>query len=218
MDKTRFSGIFNASNLSVTLIGAGGIGAITGITLAKMGVGHLVVHDDDVVSEENIPTQFHPLSSVGNSKVISLQEQIAMYADETTVIACNTRIAKSSEIFGSVVISAVDSIEARKDIWAALQKNRIKPEYYLDARMGAEEFQLYAVNMQKDYSWYDNLLRTTFDSDIPDLPCTEKATFYCACVAAGIIGSTVRKIVTGVEPAKFITYNILSDQFFSAKD
>ena len=52
MNHTRHMGIFQVpSTFSVTLIGAGGIGATTALTLAKMGVRILQIFDDDTVSE-----------------------------------------------------------------------------------------------------------------------------------------------------------------------
>jgi tRNA A37 threonylcarbamoyladenosine dehydratase len=58
MDDIRHIGIFNAAEWPITLIGAGGIGALTAITLGKMGVPTLNVWDGDEVSPENVATQF----------------------------------------------------------------------------------------------------------------------------------------------------------------
>ena len=77
INQTRFSGLFHVPNIfPVILIGAGGIGAITAVTLAKMGVTDLVVYDDDVVSNENIATQLHRISDVGKLKVEGLHDTI----------------------------------------------------------------------------------------------------------------------------------------------
>ncbi len=80
MDHTRHIGVFNAANYSVELIGAGGIGALTGITLAKMGIGSLSIYDDDQVNPINLATQFYKLSDVGKGKVSALSEAISEYA------------------------------------------------------------------------------------------------------------------------------------------
>ena len=71
MNHTRHMGIFQVpSTFSVTLIGAGGIGATTALTLAKMGVRILQIFDDDTVSERkhsNAIACSVPTSEIGKS-------------------------------------------------------------------------------------------------------------------------------------------------------
>ena len=85
MDHTRHIGVFNAANYSVVLIGAGGIGALTGITLAKMGIGSLSIYDDDQVDPINLATQFYRLSDVGKDKVLALSEDVLEHAGLVTI-------------------------------------------------------------------------------------------------------------------------------------
>ncbi len=39
-----------------------------------------------------------------------------------------------------------------------------------------------------------------------------------AAIAAGHLGSTVRKIATGIRPAKYLIHNILNDKLFHLGD
>ena len=82
MDHLRHSGIFNASRFPITLIGAGGIGAITGIVLAKMGVPVLNVYDGDTVDPVNIATQFYRTSDIGSAKPFALKQIIEEFSDD----------------------------------------------------------------------------------------------------------------------------------------
>ena len=60
MNHERHVGIYNVPTyFTVGIAGAGGLGAATALTLAKMGVVQMTVWDGDTVSEENIPTQLH---------------------------------------------------------------------------------------------------------------------------------------------------------------
>ena len=59
MDHTRHMAIYQAHNLWVTLIGAGGIGSTTGVCLGKMGVRGITVFDNDKVDEVNL---VHPVT------------------------------------------------------------------------------------------------------------------------------------------------------------
>ncbi len=214
MNHIRHSGIFSASGLNVTLVGAGGIGAITALTLAKMGVNSLTIYDGDIVSPENMPTQLHRLGTEGESKVEALAKTLALFSDDTTVFPIDGDIVLEGEpLSGQVIISAVDSITARKVIW-----NRVRAGYnswYFDARMAAEEFHLYAVDTRKNWQWYDAIISGESEDGVPDLPCTAKATFFCANVAAGIIGLNIRKILTGLTPKRYTVFNMVADNYLA---
>jgi len=218
MDHTRHLGIYDASNLSVVLVGSGGIGAITALTLAKMGVRYLAVYDDDEVSEVNLPTQLHKVKELGTKKVYALSEVLHEFSDEVDLFPVSERVTPDTRFEAGIVISAVDSIQARKDIWQAVDHSNVL--WYLDARMGAEEFQMKVVDMQDPASVvrYDREIAREDDANIPDAPCTMKATFYCANLAAAMIGRTVRMIATGITPPYRYVQNLISDFVFSARE
>jgi molybdopterin/thiamine biosynthesis adenylyltransferase len=211
-------GIFNASNLRVCLIGAGGIGAITGITLGKMGVDTVHVFDNDKVDEVNIATQFYTKSDVGLPKALALLKSIKAYSDSRVVfweerVSYNEFDLPEAEVY----ISTVDSIASRQDIWESIMysvglypTHLLEGMWYLDARMGAEVFELFTVNLANT-PWYSNHIRKASDDDIPDLPCTSKATIYTANIAAGHIGAAVRRIVTGGQRAGLLQHDIINN-------
>jgi molybdopterin/thiamine biosynthesis adenylyltransferase len=213
IDHTRHMGIFNADTLDVCLIGAGGIGAITAITLGKMGVHKIHLYDDDIVDEINLATQFHRISDVGYRKVRTVHNSIWEFSQTHTSLN-GYRVNKDTQLpVTDIYISTVDSIASRQEIWKAVQKSNrsaLKP-WYLDARMGAEVFELFVVNLQ-DYAWYSNTVNNANDDDIPDLPCTSKATIYTANIAAGHIGAAVRRIVTRKQQPGFLHHDILHNE------
>ena len=53
------------ASLSVTLIGLGSIGSVTGMYLCKMGVCNLTCFDADVVDIHNVSNQAYGISDVG---------------------------------------------------------------------------------------------------------------------------------------------------------
>jgi len=208
VDHTRHAGIFNAGTTSVTLIGAGGIGAITGITLAKMGIEHIQVFDDDIVDDVNIATQFHKVSDLGSPKVDALAQAMEEYGDVTPLTSAK-RVDADTVFNTRIVISAVDSIAARKEIWSAVKHSR--PRFYLDARMGAEIFQLYTIpmNNHKKVNMYNELMERSSDENIPDAPCTSKATIFTANISAGLIGRAIRLLITNKPVEYMVNFNIL---------
>jgi molybdopterin/thiamine biosynthesis adenylyltransferase len=210
MDHARHMGIFNCSDFFVTLIGCGGIGAATAICLAKMGIRYLSLFDGDKVAEENMATQLHTIASEGSNKVDAVAQLINQFSDECMINRNPVNIGPIGYGLSSqIVISAVDSIQARKDIWAALRKRQV--EWYIDARMAAEEFQIYCVDLKNtDYSWYEKMLAEQSDETTPDLPCTQKATIFCSFAIAGEIGHTIKQIATGIQPPARLVHNIPS--------
>jgi molybdopterin/thiamine biosynthesis adenylyltransferase len=202
MDHIRHSGLFNASDLSATLVGCGGIGAAAAIALAKMGLRRLNLYDEDTVEVENIATQFHPISGVGRLKVEVLRDTLKEFSDETSMITHPIRVVPGMLLHDFIVISAVDSIQARQDIF-----NTLDCRWYIDARMAAEEFHLFVVDMH-DCQWYQNLLFAESDNQVPDLPCTSKATIYCGMLAAAEVAAAIKAIAIDEARGSYIVYNI----------
>ncbi len=211
MDHTRHADLFRAEDLSLTLIGAGGIGAAAALALAKMGVGHLTVWDDDTVSEFNLATQLHRISDLGRQKVQALCQLVFEFSDDTDFVAIPDRLVPEDHwgLEDYIVISAVDSIAARKGIWQAVRQGRVR--WYLDSRMAAEEFHLFTVDMKSDTGWYEQMLAGEDDTNVVELPCTSKATIFTALVAAGQIGSAVKKIAVGQRNPRVLVHNIAAN-------
>jgi len=211
MNNTRHMDIFDVSLTTATMIGLGGIGSPTAIALAKMGIGGLTIYDGDIVSEENVATQFYKLSDIGNFKCSALASALAEYSD-VPVRGSGIMVTGDTGIADQIVISGVDSITSRKAIWETVKQSQTK--WYLDARMAAEEFQLYSVNM-KDPDWYDRLIGASTEEGIPDVPCTAKATIFCAFIAAGHLGAAVRRIATGIPQPRVLTHDIIKNKIIT---
>lgn len=223
IDHTRHIGIFYAQNFTATLIGAGGIGAITAITLAKMGLGELHIFDTDEIEDVNVATQFYGVSDIGSSKLEALASAVYHYS-HLAIVQHPQRVTKDTHLPQShIIISGVDSIISRQEIFQAvlscwgchqpggLEQASVPNQWYIDARMSSEYLQVYAMNNLR-YGWYSHTLEAQKDEDIPDEPCTSKATIYTACLAAGVIGALVRKIITGDQLGGILTFDIFTNQ------
>ena len=204
----RFSGIFDLSSTRATIIGLGGIGAITAITLTKMGL-NLIVVDYDRVSIPNVGTQFYPSYYEGHRKAKATQSMCKNHAPNSLIDYRDFEVTKNTkveDIYSPIIISAVDTLAARKVIWPLVIESKAT---FIDARMGAELFTMYTV-LPNNYIQYENLLFSISDNDIPPIPCTSKATIYTALFAASWIATTIRLITSG-EPAPFmLSHNIMS--------
>ena len=174
------------------------------------------VFDPDEVAEENLATQFHRLGDLGRKKAWALKDMLAEFADETAVEPYDWRVGASTRFNGGVVVSAVDSISARKSIWEAFLNSPSR--WYLDARMGAQEFHLHVVDRGDAGAvrWYDQLLAGQTDDNVAQEPCTMKATIFTASIAGGLVGSALSRIARGEQPPRHLVYNIAKDFLFVA--
>jgi tRNA A37 threonylcarbamoyladenosine dehydratase len=174
-----------------------------------MGLPILRIYDDDNVDETNLPGQMHRLSDVGDCKAYALEEALAIYADDTEIVGLRERVVANYKLPRSnVIISAVDSINARKEIWASVVTNNTFGKWYIDARMAGEKSDIFIVDMMSNKSVmnYNIMLASVNEEDVEELPCTEKATFFCASAIAGQIGAIVRNILRDEQKSERIVY------------
>ena len=103
---------------SVGIAGAGGLGSNAAISLARAGVGTLVIVDFDVVSPSNLNRQQYRVDQIGRLKVEALRDNIMACAPFTNVIIHPSRVipANVNQLFGSVdiLIEAFDVAEQKQ--------------------------------------------------------------------------------------------------------
>lgn len=216
MDHTRHSDIFNASKLMVTIVGVGGVGSATALCLAKMGVGAIDLYDHERVDEENLATQMFKMDDLGEFKVKAAKDLIEQFSDDVEVWENYYEIDQGAEeIVSPIVISAVDSIRARKAIFNTIV-GMGEAVTFIDTRMSSESLQILTIT-KEDWPWYVSFIGGQSDENIPDEPCTSKATIYTAFQIAGMVGATVRKIITGVPVPKFQSFNVVDNTYLEIK-
>ena len=199
----------------ITIIGAGAIGSFVALSLAKMGFGDITIFDDDKIEEENMNCQFYRFKDIGKQKVYALQELVVDFT-KTLLEAKNERYQHG--IFPGIVISAVDSMEVRKQIWMNHKMKSPGTRAIIDPRMGAETALLYVMNpMDKaDIESYEKTLYT--DEAAIQERCTAKSTIYTACMLSGLVAKAVKDLV--VTPEKYLRiaqWSIKDDQFVAYK-
>ena len=177
----------------VTLIGAGAVGSFSALTMAKMGIGHLEVYDEDSVETHNLPNQWYRLIDLGRSKVDALKAILEEFSD--TEVICHQGNFTAQPVKG-IVVSAVDSMDARLRIWKHIKNNR-KVTVYLDVRMGAEVGKLLATKPSDPLSVADYESELYPSSEALQAPCTAKATVYCAAGLAAFVAAKVGKVILG---------------------
>jgi len=177
----------------VTIIGAGAVGSFAALTMAKMGIGHLEIYDGDTVEPHNLPNQWYRLADLGKSKVDALKNILEAFSDTAVVSHPGNFTAQPVQ---GIVVSAVDSMDARLRIWKHIRSNR-GISVYLDARMGAEVGKVLAVRPTDPLSVADYESELYPSSEALQAPCTAKTTVYCAAGLAAFVAAKVGKVILG---------------------
>lgn len=161
----------------ITILGVGGIGSWTALMLAKMGCQNISVVDDDQVEEHNVASQFYKPNQLGNSKTGALNLNVLEHTG-VEIMEYPISLQEKAIEEKSLVIIAVDSMKARKQICEQIEKRNI---YVIDARMGGLQLELYNCPA--------NQYRTTLveEEAVQHEKCTGKAiSFNCATIGSFI--------------------------------
>jgi len=198
-------------NLPITVIGAGAIGSMTVLNLAKMGFSEIKVFDFDEVSVENMNCQFYRFSDIGKSKVEALYDLVKDFT-KVEIDYYMHKFIDQTEDLGQIVITAVDSMKVRKAVWE-LCKDNLKVRWYIDPRMAAEYAVSYVIdpNLTKDIEAYEKTLY--LDENAEPERCTAKATMYTASMIGGYVAKHVKDLAVKAPYARVTHWNIGLNSF-----
>lgn len=118
MDKNKIEKIKKKlKNSSVGIAGLGGLGSNIVVSLARAGIGKLVLVDFDIVEESNLSRQYYFLDQIGKPKIIALIDNIKRINPKIIIEEYNEKLVKGSmeKRFKDVdiVIEALDSAEIK---------------------------------------------------------------------------------------------------------
>lgn len=178
-----------------TIIGAGGVGSITTVLLAKMGIRDITVFDFDTVDDVNLPSQMYGAEDLGKPKVVALQDVVSRFTD-CRIQAVPERY--ENQPLTGMVIAAADCMATRKRIWEAVKLNPAS-ELLIDARMGGQVMQILTARPcdPEDIEHYEQFLFS--DEEASPVPCGAQAIAYNTFGIASMICAIVRKWLTESE-------------------
>lgn len=106
------------SKFRVGIAGAGGLGSNCAMSLARSGVGTLVLSDFDIIEEANLNRQYYFRDQVGMMKTVALKENIARIDPDVSVITHQKKLDRENiyEIFSAcdVIVEALDMPEMKE--------------------------------------------------------------------------------------------------------
>jgi molybdopterin/thiamine biosynthesis adenylyltransferase len=190
----------------VTIIGAGGIGSPTVLSLTKMGVREIEVYDYDRIEEHNLPNQFFRIKDIGTEKVKALK---SIVKDFTGInIKAYSEMFNGQDIEPGIVISGVDSMQSRKEIWEQVKYN-VDAKLYIDARMLGEVCRIYTINPStpSDISFYEKTLYDDPENEDNE-HCTNRAVIYNVFMIASLISNQVKRFYKGEELIAEIIFDL----------
>jgi sulfur carrier protein ThiS adenylyltransferase len=116
---------------TVGIAGAGGLGSNVAISLARAGVGRLIVADFDRVEPSNLNRQQYFVRQIGRRKVLALRENLMAINPfaKYTVHAVRVTRANVGRIFGEaeILVEAFDKAATKRmliDAWLSLHPDR----------------------------------------------------------------------------------------------
>lgn len=194
------------SKTRVLMIGAGSIGSFAALAMVKMGVGEIVIFDDDKIEPHNFANQLYPYTAMGVAKIDVLRKiltEMGANKPETGVkinlearrfIDTDLSYVKQSDI----VICAVDNMATRILLWEMCKKS-IHTSLYVDCRIGGTQLDCFALESgdpddidffeSKDHEGKSNFLYSS--KETVQLKCTEKSIIFPVMFSAGWISTCV---------------------------
>lgn len=221
---TRYSDLITPDQLKnthITVVGCGAIGRQVALQLASTGFQSFTLFDPDTVSEVNLGTQGWAPDQIGWTKVSVLYKDMLKVnpavEGPTAIFTRKLMLGDLKYNAGThtpaegrhVVVCAVDSLAARREIFgmAMAESTAEKPVFdlWVDARMSAEEFEIYNVVPTKESAKiYLKSLDPAVGPPLNAGTCTLRSTFYCASIAAGMLVSQIIHSLRGdMLPAPF---------------
>lgn len=196
---------------TVTIIGVGHIGSNAAREFASIGCPEITLYDDEQVEEVNIPAGFFKDSDAekpgkdGTFKVEAVREATLLFFPDCKIQTFQEKFSGQRSLEG-IIVSGVDSMDARRAIWRWIRSNAVLVPLYIDGRTGGEIIQIHTVRpcYQEDIEWYEKSL----EHEGAPLPCGAKSVGYTARIAASLIASQFKKWLKQEEYFTTITFNV----------
>lgn len=149
----------------VTVIGAGGIGGWVALQVARIGCPRLTVYEPDTVEDHNLENQPYWSRHIGHPKINGLRGRLNDSASthrkhgHPMKINLYQEFADRDTKFRGVVVVCVDTLDARREIFAAVKYNAAV-KLLIEAGAGEYQGMIYALNPKdRDHvRWYEPTL------------------------------------------------------------
>jgi molybdopterin/thiamine biosynthesis adenylyltransferase len=195
----------DVADMTVAMIGLGGIGSNVADTLARIGFQHFILVDPDRVEEENVYPGAFDLRDVGSEKVEAMSRILVGLGVPLQQIRTETyRVDNDHDVpIADIVVVGPDNMACRRDVWQQLSiygnTELALCGLLIDARMGGVGFEIHCVERG------DGETGALYNQDVANLQdqplaCGQKATAFVTRLIAGTVGAWVRDWLVGKTP------------------
>jgi tRNA A37 threonylcarbamoyladenosine dehydratase len=161
-------GLDKLKEARVAIVGLGGVGGIAAISLARSGVGNIIICDFDTVSETNINRQIIATTkTIGLLKTDVLEQMILEINPDCKITKITDKV--SSHLFSynpEYVIDAIDDIKSKIYLITECMQRKIKFISSMGAAKKMDPSKISVVKLSKTtYDPIAKILRQHFKRD-----------------------------------------------------
>ena len=170
-----FFGPEDSNDLTLNIIGVGATGSWIGLLAAKMGWHHFRIWDLDVVESHNLPNQIYGANHIGMKKVDAFEQVLKSFNPQVQIekYDCFYESEFHSELLNDIVIIAVDSLSARKDIATALIDN-FMVDKAIETRMGFTHAEVNVLDPVNKSHLQNFITMLKNDDEVSEAACNER--------------------------------------------
>lgn len=181
-----------AGTQNISIGGVGGIGSWLVLFLSR--IGHtLALYDFDTVDETNLGGQLYGKAHIGKTKINAITEVVRNLGCTNTIYGFGK--LNNTKIVTPISFSCFDNMQARKIMFESWKKLDSK-QLFVDGRMRAEYFEVYAVTPENIERYEQTLFD---DAEVEDLPCSAKATSHCGATTASFMTNMLNSYLTNTQ-------------------
>lgn len=190
MHDRRFSNLpwYEKAKASEVLIaGLGGVGSWLSLFLSRANV-NVSGCDHDIVEETNLGGQMFTERNLTHSKTLGMTLLLQEHCPSATFHFVKEKYAYNLFNLQNIIgwFSCVDDMEVRAQLFEDFLKYAPDDSIFIDSRMGAENFFVYAVTKDRAEMYKETLFAS---SEAIDEGCTTRATSHCGATCASIATS-----------------------------
>lgn len=198
--------------MDILFVGLGGIGFGTAKKLLDCQQ-KLTIFEPDTVSEHNCIPQGFTRNQIGQTKFKCLEDYLKGFVGNNAQIEYYIGKYQNDSIAYPIMVSAVDNYETRKIMFHNWKQQEDR-ELFVDGRLLAEFFQVFAITPENE-DWYEtNFLNGTVDEN-DGVACTYQQTSFVASIIHGVMTQKILNYGTRKPFSRLTEYNGIIDSFRS---
>lgn len=181
-------------DVSVAIVGIGGIGSNAFRSLVRTGVTNFTLYDGDEVEAGNVLPGAFGIADVGEPKTEAMKARMEEeIGGELAVEIRGWFDPDEDHEYHDVWIVGTDNMESRRHVWSVVRRDSLF-DLYVDARMGGAGYEIHTVRAD-DYDQRQSFQRNHLDRvNDQDLPCGLKSTSFVTGMIASIVARRVRAL------------------------